>query len=94
MKTILIIISIIFTIFSCANPRYLTVMQEESVGQIPCNAEHIEIIEHKINREEGSATWTALCNGRSYFCKRPGTNNTDSENLNVTCEESIAQMPE
>ena len=94
MKKFIIAIAA-FGLFACGNPLVIQTLQEQSVGQITdCNASHIEVIEHKINEADGSATWMALCQGRTYSCQRaPGTGN-NVQNPDVTCNEMESQMPE
>ena len=80
-------------LFACGNPLVIQTLQQQSVGQIPCNASHIEVIEHVI-KDDGSATWMALCNGKTYNCQRaPGTAE-NLENADVTCSQMESQMPE
>lgn len=88
MKKTLIISAIALFAFSCGNPYVIQSLQEQSVPHIPCNADHIEIIQHVIH-DDGSATWTALCNGRTYDCNR--LSGPEGE---VNCSESASQMPE
>jgi len=88
MKTTLIIVTLALALFSCGNPSVIQSFQEESVPHIACNAEHIEIIEHVIH-DDGSATWTALCNGRTYDCNR-----LSGPDGAVDCSETESQMPE
>ena len=59
MKKTLIVAALALAAFSCGNPYVIQSLQEESVPHIPCNADHIEIIQHVIH-DDGSATWTAL----------------------------------
>jgi len=88
MKKILFIALTALAVFSCGNPYVIQSLEEESVGQIPCNDEHVEIIEHKIN-DDGSASWTALCSGRTYSCQR-----LSGPNGEVNCTEMESQIPE
>ena len=84
MKKLVIIILIGSGIISCANPKIVSVLQEESVGQIPCPAEKIEIVEHQ-KKENGDMIWTALCLGETYQCsKEAGV---------VSCSEMASQFP-
>ena len=69
MKKLVAIIFVCSFIFGCGNPKIVSVLQEDSVGQIPCPAEKIEIIEHK-ELESGEMTWTALCLGDTYQCSK------------------------
>jgi len=92
MTKFLYVISMVFILFCCANPKYVSLMQEQSAGQIPCYAGNIEIIEHNLNKEDSSGSWMALCSGRTYLCKRSA--DSGEGDPSVTCEESIAQMPE
>ncbi len=57
-------------------------LQKQSAGIIPCPPYQIEIPEHKINKVDGSAYWTAYCFGKTYKCTR-----SSGKNPHVTCEE-------
>ncbi len=88
MKRLIIAVAVI-GLFACGNPFVIQELQQQSTSQITdCNADHIEIIEHRINQEDGSATWMALCQGRTYSCQRA------SENAEASCSEMESQMPE
>ncbi|MEE8044213.1 MAG: hypothetical protein V3T32_03675 [Thermodesulfobacteriota bacterium] len=94
MKRLVIAIAA-FGLFACGNPLVIQTLQQQSVSQITsCNADHIEVIEHKINDEDGSATWTALCQGRTYSCQRAAGTANNLENADVSCTEMESQMPE
>ena len=84
MKKPVVIIFVCFYIFGCGNPKIVSVLQEDSVGQIPCPAEKIEIIEHS-KLESGEMTWTALCIGDTYQCNK--------KNGSVRCTEMASQFP-
>jgi hypothetical protein len=92
MKRLVIAIAA-FGLFSCGNPLVIQTLQQQSVGQIPCNADHVEVIEHVI-KDDGSATWTALCNGHTYNCQRAAGTAENLENADVTCSQTESQMPE
>ena len=52
MKRILIA-TVVLGLFACGNPQVIQTLEQQSVGQIPCNAEHIEVIEHvEVHRGE------------------------------------------
>lgn len=81
-------------LFACGNPLVIQTLQEQSVGQITdCNASHIEIIEHVV-KDDGSATWMALCQGRTYSCQRAAGTGENLENADVRCTEMESQMPQ
>jgi hypothetical protein len=83
-----------FGLFACGNPLVIQTLQEQSVSQITsCNADHIEVIEHVI-KDDGSATWMALCEGRTYSCQRAAGTANNLEGAEVTCSEMESQMPE
>ncbi len=88
MKKTLIIAVLALASFSCGNPYVIQSLQEESVPHIPCSADHIEVIQHVIH-DDGSATWQALCNGRTYSCSR-----LSGPDGAVNCSEMESQMPE
>jgi len=92
MKRILIA-AVVLGLFACGNPQMIQTLEQQSVGQIPCNAEHIEVIEH-VEKDDGSATWMALCNGKTYQCERAAGTAENLENSDVTCSEMESQMPE
>ena len=92
MKRILIAV-VALGLFACGNPQVIQTLEQQSVGQIPCNAEHIEVIEHA-EKDDGSATWMALCNGKTYQCERAAGTAENLENSHVTCSEMESQMPE
>jgi len=93
MKRLVIAIAA-FGLFACGNPLVIQTLQQQSVSQIPCPADRIEVIEHKINEEDGSATWMALCQGRTYSCQRAAGTANNLENAQVSCSEMESQMPE
>jgi len=83
-----------FGLFACGNPLVIQTLQQQSVSQITsCNADHIEVIEHVI-KDDGSATWMAFCQGRTYSCQRAAGTAENLENADVTCTEMESQMPE
>lgn len=91
MKRLLIIPAFTIAMLSCGgNPFEIQALQEQSTNQIPCPQDRIEIIEHVIH-PDGSATWTALCEGRTYSCERKAGKETSPE---VSCSEMESQMPE
>ena len=90
MKRVLIVI-LALGLFACGNPFVIQEIQQQSTSQITdCNADHIEVIQHVI-REDGSATWTALCQGKTYSCQRAAGADGNGE---VSCSEMESQMPE
>ncbi|MGI9534012.1 MAG: hypothetical protein ACR2NW_03605 [Thermodesulfobacteriota bacterium] len=84
MKSLIVIFFLSSLIFGCGNPKIVSVLQEDSVGQIPCPAEKIEIIEHQ-KKENGDMMWTALCLGDTYQCDKKGGV--------VSCSEMASQFP-
>ncbi len=86
-KLVIALVAVGILGFGCGNPQVIQTLQQESVGQVPCNADHVEVIQHII-RDDGSATWTALCSGHTYNCQRP------SENAEAICSQMESQMPE
>lgn len=88
MKKIFAISALFALAASCGNPYVIGSLQDQSAGQVPCDPGQIEIIEHKIN-QDGSATWTGLCNGYTYQCNR-----LSGDNGQVSCTEMQSQMPE
>ena len=84
MRIILSVIFLSSIMFGCGNPKIISVLQEESVGQIPCPAQKIEIIEHQ-KKENGDMMWTALCLGDTYQCSKEGGV--------VSCSEMASQFP-
>jgi hypothetical protein len=92
MKKVLFVLATL-GLFACGNSVVVETMEQQSVGQIPCNAEHIEVIEH-VEKNDGSATWMALCNGKTYQCERAAGTAENIENADVSCSEMESQMPE
>ncbi len=90
MNKLLIIPAITIAMFSCGNPFVLQSLEDQSATHIPCPADQIEIIEH-VEHPDGSATWMALCEGRTYSCERAAGQESTP---NVTCQEMESQMPE
>ncbi len=88
MKKIFALSALFALAASCGSPYVIGALQDQSAGQIPCGSDQIEIIEHKIN-QDGSAEWTALCNGYTYDCNR-----LSGDNGQVSCSEMESQMPE
>lgn len=90
MKKYLLIPAVLITILGCGNPYVIEPLQQQSAsqGQVPCEPDMIEIIEHQTN-PDGSATWTALCQGYTYDCERAA-----GEQGAVSCERTESQMPE
>ena len=95
MKRLLIIVIALLGAVGCTNSPVIETLQEQSVGQgqISCDADRIEIIEHKVN-DDGSATWTALCSGRAYNCQRAAGQEDNTINPEAKCVEMESQMPE
>ena len=94
MKPLLITTVAILLSSGCTTSPQIQTMQEQSVGKIPCPSEKIEIIQYKINEADGSGYWMALCNGRTYKCGRGASDQTNTINPDVICEEMETQMPE
>jgi uncharacterized protein YcfL len=94
VRPLLIIAVTIFLGLGCTSPKEIEVMQEQSVGQIPCPSEKIEIIQYKLNQADGSGYWMALCSGRTYKCTRGSGDQTNTINPDVKCEMMESQMPE
>lgn len=90
MKLFLIIPAVTIAMLSCGNPFEIQTLQEQSVTQVPCPSDRIEIIEHVIH-QDGSASWMALCQGRTYSCQRVAGEEANPE---VSCSEMESQMPE
>ena len=84
MTKLFAVLFLSLTVFSCGNSKIVSVLQEDSVGQIPCPAGKIEIIEHQKN-DSGDMTWTALCLGETYQCEKKGGV--------VSCSEMASQFP-
>ncbi len=93
MKSYLLALTILICL-SCANSKQVSTMEEQSVGQIPCPAEKIEIIERKVDLSDGSATWMALCSGETYSCQRAADTGDNTIQPQVTCTKMESQMPE
>ncbi len=85
---------LIIYIIGCSNPKQIEIMQEQSVGQIPCVANKIEIVQHNINKADRSGNWMALCNGRTYMCRRGSGDQTNTIDPDVSCNEMESQIPE
>ena len=84
MYKLMAVITTCLFVYGCANSKIISVLQEESVGQIPCPAEKIEIAQHQ-ELENGDMMWTALCLGETYECsKKRGV---------VSCSEMASQFP-
>lgn len=90
MKKLLLIPAVVIATFSCGNPYVIQSLQEQTLSQISCSGDQVEIIEH-VEHPDGSATWTALCEGRTYDCERPAGQESSPH---VTCQEMESQMPE
>lgn len=89
MKKLLIIPAVFVSLLSCGNPYVIQPLQDQSAtAQVPCEPDMIEVIEHKINAD-GSAEWTALCQGYTYDCNRES-----GDQGAVSCVKMDAQMPE
>ena len=92
MKKVLFVIAAL-GLFACGNPQVVQTIDQQSVGHIPCNVEHMEVIEH-VEKNDGSATWTALCDGKTYQCERAAGTAENLESADVSCSEMESQMPE
>jgi len=90
MKKYLLIPAVMLMALACANPYVLDPLQQQSAspGQVPCEPDMIEIIEHHTN-PDGSETWQALCQGYTYDCEKAA-----GEQGAVSCERMESQMPE
>ncbi len=95
MKRLLIIGTMLLGAIGCTNSPVIETMQQQTVGQdqISCDAGRIEVIQHRVN-DDGSATWTALCSGRTYNCQRAAGQEDNTVNPDVNCVEMESQMPE
>jgi len=71
-------------VLSCANPKIISVLQEDSAGQMPCDPSRIEIVEHQ-ELANGDMTWTGLCLGDTYQCRKEGGA--------VSCSKMASQFP-
>ena len=58
-------------------------LQNISSGQVGCSPRSIEISNEKTGF--GSNTWTASCNGETYYCERI---NSEFGTAQVSCKES------
>ncbi len=92
-KLLIITVAILLNSGSTTSPQIQT-MQEQSVGKVPCPSERIEIIQYKINEADGSGYWMALCNGKTYKCRRDASDQTNTINKDVVCQGMETQMPE
>ncbi len=90
MKRLLLIPAVLITILSCGNPYVIDPLQEQSAspGQVPCEPDMIEVVEHKIN-PDGSENWMALCQGYTYSCVKGAGGQAAA-----TCQKMESQMPE
>lgn len=90
MEKYLLIPAVLITILACGNPYVINPLQEQSAspGQVPCEADMIEVIEHKTN-PDGSENWMALCQGDTYNCEKAA-----GEQAQTTCQKMESQMPE
>jgi hypothetical protein len=88
MKRYLLIPAVLFSILSCGNPYVIDPLQQQSAGQIPCEPDMIEVVEHKINTD-GSENWMALCQGDTYSCEKGA-----GSEAKTTCQKMESQMPE
>jgi hypothetical protein len=88
MNKFLLIPAVLITILSCGNPYVIQPLQEQSAGQVPCEPDNIEVVEHKIN-PDGSENWMALCQGYSYSCEKGAGGQAAT-----TCQKMESQMPE
>lgn len=66
--------------------QQMEILQEQSVGKIPCRSDEIEISEFKINKADGSGYWTATCLGKTYKCVRGKKDQTNTNDQDVICE--------
>jgi hypothetical protein len=85
ITSILMIAAVAFLWLGCGS-KEIAILQEQSVGRIPCRTDEIEITEYKINKADGSGYWIAFCNGKTYRCVRGKTDQTDTNNQDVVCE--------
>jgi hypothetical protein len=88
MKRFLLIPAVLITILSCGNPYVIQPLQEQSAGQVPCEPDMIEVVEHKIN-PDGSENWMALCQGYTYSCVKGA-----GSQAQTSCQKMESQMPE
>lgn len=71
-------------VLGCANPKIISVLQEDSAGQMSCDPSRIEIVEHQ-ELDNGDMTWTGLCLGDTYQCRK--------ESGVVSCSKMASQFP-
>ena len=84
MRSIITIFICSLLVLSCANPKIISVLQEESAAEMPCDPSRIEIVEHQ-ELANGDMTWTGLCNGDTYLCRK--------ESGSVSCSKTASQFP-
>lgn len=67
--------------------QQMETLREQSATQVPCPSYAIQIMpSYKINKSDGSASWTAVCYANVYQCTRSG-----KDHQNVTCEQTEPQ---
>ena len=90
MKKFLLIPAALLTMLACVNPYTIDPLQVQSAkqGHVPCEADMIEVIEHKTN-PDGSEDWMALCQGDTYDCEKAA-----GQQGQISCEKMESQMPE
>jgi hypothetical protein len=67
--------------------QQMETLREQSATQVPCPSYAIQIMpSYRINKSDGSASWTAVCFGDVYKCTRGGKDNQD-----LTCEQTEPQ---
>ena len=98
MSSLLIVAAVVFLCLGCTtvnqieeaqnkSVQQMEILQEQSVGKIPCRSDEIEISEFKINESDGSGYWTAACLGKTYKCVRGKKDQADTNDQDVTCEQ-------
>jgi hypothetical protein len=98
MSSLLIVAAVVFLCLGCTtvnqieeaqnkSVQQMEILQEQSVGKIPCRSDEIEISEYKINESDGSGYWTAACLGKTYKCVRGKKDETNANDQEVTCEQ-------
>ncbi len=98
MSSLLIISVAVVLWLGCANinqgenapddsAQQMETLRKQSATQVPCPSYSIQIMpSYKINKSDGSASWTAFCYGDVYQCTRGGKDHQD-----VTCEQTEPQ---
>jgi hypothetical protein len=60
-------------VLGCSPAQYRTYFARETVGHVGCPEREIRIRDEHSDAGSGLQTWTAVCRGKVYYCRKQDT---------------------